>query len=50
MEEPLETTEALLDVVSRGGRFICKGFVAGDEYEDVSMLGSPVRLDGKGGV
>jgi hypothetical protein len=29
--EPLETTEALLGVVGRGGRFICNGLVAEDE-------------------
>ena len=50
MGEPLETTEALLGVVGRGGRFICNGLVAEDEYGDVSMLESPGRLDGKGGV
>lgn len=31
MGEPLETTEALLEVVGRGGRFSRKGSVAEDE-------------------
>jgi hypothetical protein len=48
--EPLETTEALLGVVGRGGRLICNGLVAEDEYGDVSMPVYPGRLDGKGGV
>lgn len=50
MGEPLETTEALLGVVGRGGRFILKGSVAEDGYGDVSIPGNPGRLDGKGGV
>ena len=50
MGEPLETTEALLGVVGRGGRFILKGSVAEDEYGDVSIPGNPGRLDEKGGV
>lgn len=50
MGEPLETTEALLGVVGRGGRFIRKGSVAEDGYGDVSIPGNPGRLDGKGGV
>jgi len=48
--EPLETTEALLGVVGRGGRFIRKGSVAEDENGDVSIPGNTGRLDEKGGV
>ena len=50
MGEPLETTEALLGVVGRGGRFSRKGSVAEDGYGDVSIPGNPGRLDEKGGV
>lgn len=52
MGEPFETNEALLallGVVGLGGRFICKGFMAEDEYWDVSIPGRAGRLDGKGG-
>ena len=48
--EPFGMTETLLGVVGRGGRFICNGLVAEDEYGDVSMPVCPGRLDGKGGV
>jgi hypothetical protein len=47
--EPFETSEALLGVVGLGGRFICKGFMAEDEYWDVSIPGRAGRFDGKGG-
>ena len=49
MGEPLETCEALLGVVGLGVRFICKGFMGGDEYWEVSIPGRAGRFDGKGG-
>jgi hypothetical protein len=49
MGEPLETTETLLGVVGRGGRFICKGLVIEGGYIDVSTPEGWGRLDGNGG-